>query len=317
MLANNPDINEVLAYQRHLGKGHDSLMDRLKYEIKFLRDLRRRRFDLTIGFTEGDRAAWSALFSGARHRLGAIHYSVGRFAPQRMIYNLPAPSHTPRMHEVEKHFYLLEQAGLKLRDNQPGPLRLVIPDDLRVWAQQQIAPLRPATVVHVHPVARWLWKCWPSAAMAEIIDWLQTERGARVVMTTGPEPRERSRAREIAAACRTKPLFFDGDLSLSQTAALSAVSDFYFGIDTAPMHMAAAVGTPVIALFGPTHADVWGPWTQRRELLVHPCACNETKTRACDWNQVRACMAAITPGEVKAAFDRLLPAPISGNPVPS
>jgi heptosyltransferase-3 len=144
--------------------------------------------------------------------------------------------------------------------------------------------------------------------MAEVIDWLQAERGARVVLTTGPEPRERGRARDIVAACRTKPLFFDGDLSLTQTAALSAAADLYFGIDTAPMHMAAAVGTPVLALFGPTDADVWGPWTPRREILSHACACNRNHARACDWSQVRACLSAITPAEAKAAIDRLLSA---------
>jgi heptosyltransferase-3 len=315
MLAHNPHLDDVLVYERHRGKGHGSLLERIGYELGFVRELRRRRFDLTIGFTEGDRAAWSAFFSGARYRLGTIHYATARFSPLRLTYNLPTPSHFPRLHEVEKHFWLLEQAGLELHDKKPGDLCLVIPDDLRAWAQTQLAPLRPNPVVHVHPVARWLWKCWRSEAMAEVIDWLQSERGARVVMTTGPEPRERGRAREIIAACRTKPLFFDGDLSLTQTAALSAASDLYFGIDTAPMHMAAAVGTPVIALFGPTHADVWGPWTPRRDILSHPCACNDTHARACDWNQVRACLASITTAEAKAALDRLLPAPVGGAPL--
>jgi heptosyltransferase-3 len=306
MLAGNPHLDEVLVYERHYGKGRGSLFSRAGCEWRFVRELRRRRFDLTIGFTEGDRAAWSALFSGARYRLGAVHYSASRFSPRRLIYNLPAPPHTPRMHEVEKHFYILEQAGLQLRDKKPGELCLVIPEGPRAWAQKQLAPLRPNPVVHVHPVARWLWKGWRNEAMAEVIDWLQAERGARVVLTTGPEPRERTRAREIVAACRTQPLFFDGDLSLTQTAALSAASDLYFGIDTAPMHMAAAVGAPVVALFGPTDADVWGPWTPHREILFQACVCNQTKTRACDWSRVRACLAAITPTEAKAAIDRLL-----------
>jgi heptosyltransferase-3 len=316
MLAGNPHLDEVLVYQRHHGASRGSLAARIGYEISFVRELRRRRFDLTIGFTEGDRAAWSALFSGARHRLGAVHYSASRFSPRRLIYNLPSPPHIPRMHEVEKHFYILEQAGLELREKKPGPLCLVIPEDLRAWAQKQLAPLRPNLVVHIHPVARWLWKSWRTEAMAEVIDWLQNERGARVVVTTGPEPRERGRAREIVSACRSQPLFFDGNLSLTQTAALSHAADLYFGIDTAPMHMAAAVGAPVVALFGPTDADVWGPWTPRREILAHACACNQTKTRACDWSQVRGCLAAITPAEAKAAIDRLLPARVAGASLP-
>jgi len=312
MLAQNPDVNEVLVYQRHEGKHRSGLLRRLRYELHFLRELRRRRFDLSIGFTDGDRAAWSAFFCGARYRLGAPHYSRGKYDPRRLIYNLPAPSSAPPMHEVEKQFYILEHAGLKLRSTRPGPLCLVVPEDLREWARKELAPLRPGPIVHIHPVARWLWKCWRSEAMAEVIDWLQTERGARVVVTTGPVARERSRAQEIVQLCRTAPLFFDGNLSLAQIAALSAESDGYFGVDTAPMHMAAAVGGPVIALFGPTDQTGWAPWTDRRCVLSHPCACNQTRTRACNWSQVRACLAAITPVEAKAALDRMLFSPKIG-----
>lgn len=142
--------------------------------------------------------------------------------------------------------------------------------------------------------------------MAATIDWLQTERNARVVMTTGPAPRELEHARAIVRLCRTQPLFYEGNLSLSQIAALSAESAGYFGVDTAPMHMAAAVGVPVIALFGPTNARNWGPWTPLARVLSHGCACNETHRKACAWEQVRACMTAITVPEAQAALDEML-----------
>jgi len=176
-----------------------------------------------------------------------------------------------------------------------------------VWAREQLAPLRPARVVHVHPVSRWLWKCWDNDRMAAVIDWLQTERGARVVVTSGPATRERDTARAIVALCRTAPLFFDGTLSLAQTAAISAESDGYFGVDTAPMHMAAAVGVPVVALFGPTHPKNWGPWTPLGRVLSKRCVCNDTSANEkCDWSQTRACLAAITAPEVHAALDEML-----------
>jgi heptosyltransferase-3 len=296
MLAHNPHIDDVLVYRRESAGA-------LGRELGFLRELRRRRFDLTIGFTDGDRTAWCSLLSGARYRLGSAHYSWNRFDPRRLIYNLPAPSSPPPMHEVERHFYLLEKAGLELRSTTPGELCLVVPENLRRWAREQIAPLRPARVVHIHPVARWLWKCWDNASMAAVIDWLQGERGARVVVTTGPVERERERAREIVALCRTKPFFFDGNLSLTQIAALSAATDGYFGVDTAPMHMAAAVGVPVVALFGPTDPKSWGPWTPRGCVLAAPCPCNEANRQLCDWNAVRACLASITVAQAQAAIE--------------
>jgi heptosyltransferase-3 len=308
MLAHNPHIDEVLAYER--GSGNRGPLARLVYELGFVRQLRKRHFDLTIGLTDGDRSGWYSLFCGARHRFGQPSYAwKSKLDPRTYAYNHPVYPPPEFMHEVKKHFWLLENAGLKLKSTEPGPLCLVIPDDLRAWARTELAPLRPARIVHVHAVSRWLWKCWDNNAMAAVIDWLQTERNARVVMTSGPAPRERERAQEIVRLCRTQPLFYDGNLSLSQIAALSAESDGYFGVDTAPMHMAAAVGVPVVALFGPTNPVSWGPWTPLAQVLQHPCLCNQTQREACDWQQVRACLAAITVPEAQAALDHMLSRP--------
>jgi heptosyltransferase-3 len=307
MLAGNPHIDEVLVYQRGELGGAGA-------EIRLVRELRRRRFDLTIGLTDGDRTAWYSLLCGAATRIGMPRHSWGKFDPRRRAYNFPVYPSAEPMHEVEKHFWLMEHAGLKLRTLSSKNLHLVVSKEIRAWARAELAPLRPARIVHVHPVSRWLWKCWRDEAMAEVIDWLQTEREARVVVTTGPAPLERDRAREIVRLCRTQPRFYDGNLSLEQTAALSAESDGYFGVDTAPMHMAAAVGAPVVALFGPTNAENWGPWTPLGRVLSHVCACNEAKRQVCDWSQVRACLTAITVAEAQAALDQMLALPLPATP---
>jgi heptosyltransferase-3 len=305
MLANNPHVDEVLVYPRN--EGEKDRLGALAKELRFVHELRRRHFDLTIGFTEGDRTAWYSLLCGAPYRLGIPQYAWNRFDLRRMAYNLPVYPDRQMRHEVVKHFFLLDQGGLKLRSPEPGPLYLAVSDDLRGWARQQLAASRPSRIVHVHPVSRWLWKCWRDEAMAEVIDWLQTERDARVVVTTGPAERERVRAQEIVRLCRTQPLFYDGNLTLSQIAALSAESSGYFGVDTAPMHMAAAVGVPVVALFGPTNPKNWGPWSPVGQVLTKYCACNDAANpEKCDWNQVRACLAAITVPETKAALDQML-----------
>jgi heptosyltransferase-3 len=307
MLAGNPHIDEVLVYQRDELGGPGA-------EIRLVRELRRRRFDLTIGLTDGDRTAWYSLLCGAATRIGLPRHSWGKFDPRRRAYNFPVYPSAEPMHEVEKHFWLMEHAGLKLRTPPSKNLCLMISGEMRAWARAELAPLRPGRIVHVHPVSRWLWKCWRDEAMAEVIDWLQTEREARVVVTTGPAPLERDRARQIVRLCRAQPRFYDGNLSLEQTAALSAGSDGYFGVDTAPMHMAAAVGAPVVALFGPTNAENWGPWTPLGRVLSHTCACNEAKRQVCDWSQVRACLAAITVTEAQAALDQMLALPLPATP---
>jgi len=294
MLEHNPHIDEVLVYRRD---------GTVWQELAFARELRRRRFDTTLALTEGQRTAWYSLLCDARYRIGV---DKKRKSKGHWAYNIPIYPVGGR-HEVETPFAMLANAGVELRTPKPGPLCLVVPEATRAWAREQLAPLRPARIVHVHPVSRWLWKCWESASMAAVIDWLQAERGARVVVTSGPVERERATARAIIAQCRTAPLFFEGNLTLGQTAALSAESDGYFGVDTAPMHMAAAVGVPVVALFGPTHAENWGPWTPLGRVLAKPCLCNDPESKQrCDWSRTRACLAAITVPEAQAALDEML-----------
>jgi heptosyltransferase-3 len=295
MLAHNPHVNEVLVYRRDSSWWG---------EFAFLRELRRRQFDLTIGFTEGERTAWYSLLCGARYRFGLLK---GKGVRRTWAYNFPMFPVRETLHEVEKHFVVLANAGLKMNAPLPGTLCLVVPEELRAWARAQLASLRPGRVVHVHPVSRWLWKCWENESMASVIDWLQSERQTRVVVTTGPARKERDKARAVIDLCRTSPIFFDGDLSLGQIAAISAESDGYFGVDTAPMHMAAAVGIPVVALFGPTHPENWRPWTPLGLVLAKDCPCNDpARPEKCDWTRTRACLAAITVPGAQAALDEML-----------
>jgi len=95
--------------------------------------------------------------------------------------------------------------------------------------------------------------------MAEVIDWLET-RNYRVVLTAAPVEAELQRADNILGHCNSSPIQLAGKLTLKQLAALSSISSLFFGVDSAPMHIAASQSTPVIALFGPSGEFDWGPW---------------------------------------------------------
>jgi heptosyltransferase-3 len=207
------------------------------------------------------------------------------------------------MHEVEKHAWLLRQVGVSGGD---GALCLKTDSTAEAWARALIKTLQPGKVVHVHPVSRWLFKCWEDSSMAAVIDWLQDERKAQVIVSTSDNPRERERAQQIIARCRTTPTVLDGNVSLEQLTALSAQTDCFFGVDTAPMHIAAAVGTPTVALFGPSNPAHWHPWSKNQITLSKECACRTSGGQVCDWTQTRACLAAITVEEAQRALDQFL-----------
>ena len=118
--------------------------------------------------------------------------------------------------------------------------------------------------MHVHPTSRWLFKTWNDKSMSEIMDYLQIKKKTRVIVTSSPEKKELDKAKKILKLCKSKPLQLLGKTSLKQLGALSSRAQLFFGVDSAPMHIAAAMNTPVIALFGPSGAFHWGPWDNQQ-----------------------------------------------------
>ncbi len=272
-------------------------------ELAFLGQLLRRRFDLTIGFTEGQRTAWYSRLCGARARFGLVKIERGL---RHWAYNFPMYP-VRREHEVQSHFTMLADAGLKLHATEPGPLCLVVPEADRVWAREQLAPLQPARIVHVHPVSRWLWKCWDNTAMAATIDWLQSERGARVVVTTGPAERERETARAIVAhAARhrsSSTAIFRSARSRRSRRSRTATSASIPRQCTWPRRWACRWSRSSVRRTRKTgaHGRLWAAYCRSY------CICNDvTAKEKCDWSRARACLAAITVQEAQAALDEML-----------
>ena len=86
-------------------------------------------------------------------------------------------------------------------------------------------------------------------------------KNKKVIITASPDKKERDRVEKIISLCKSKPVNFTGQLTLKQLAYLSYKAELYFGVDTAPMHMATAVDTTVLALMGGSEVIHWGPWS--------------------------------------------------------
>jgi heptosyltransferase-3 len=224
--------------------------------LGWLRALRREGFDLAINTTEGDRGALAAWLCGARDRIGFTKAGKSRLS----VRLLTEPVAWPEDHTHTVLTNLKLAAGLT--PHQERTVHLTVAPGDREWVAQTLRaggldPQRP--VVQVHPTSRWLFKCWHDEGMARAIDFLRAQ-GLQVVVTAGPGQKERAKLDRILALSRHDPLDLGGRLSLKQLAALTSRCRLFFGVDTAPMHMAAALGVPVIALFGPSGSFHWGPW---------------------------------------------------------
>jgi heptosyltransferase-3 len=303
MLTENPSLDEVLVFDprwKELPFGQ-----RVKKEANLVREVRRRRFDLAINLTEGDRGAFLCLGSRARYKVG-LFSNDRSFWWKKRIYDYIVRIPNWRDHIVEQNLEFPRSLGLNPQDK-----RVEIFYDARdkerierLLREEGVGPqdLR----VHIHPTSRWLFKCWRDEGMAKVIDRLQESAGVRTVLTSGPDRNELQRIESILKYCQTKPINLAGKTTLKQLAALSQQCRIFIGVDTAAMHIAAAVGTPVIALFGPSGEFNWGPWGDGHVVIKKDFACRPCGEDGCEGSKKSRCLEEISEEEVlEAAFQFL------------
>jgi heptosyltransferase-3 len=299
MISGHPRLHEILSLPPKLRDERGGT--RIRKEWKTVQEIRARAFDLVVNMSRGERGGWIAVLSGARLRLG---YKVASQEPgyKNWFYNVAVDQPVESIHEVEKNLRLLTGLGIEA---QTSPLTYVIPEEIGGWADTELARLKDRPIVHVHPASRWMFKCWDPRLMGAVISDLQAS-GNRIVLTCGPHLDETKHCQAILHHS-TPDLQYFGTLGLKQLGALIARARVFLGVDSAPMHIAAAVQTPTVALFGPTGAENWSPWRVPSAVLQKPCPCKEARAEKCDWRKdaVRACLAAITVEEVLSAVRRL------------
>jgi heptosyltransferase-3 len=157
--------------------------------------------------------------------------------------------------------------------------------------------------VHLHPASRWRFKCWPAERNAELIDRLAAD-GHNVVLTSAPD--EVGFIDEILNKAKSAPVSLAGKLSIKELGALTARARLFIGVDSMPMHLAAAMGTPTIALFGPSGENEWGPWNVERRVVTTTHTCRPCGYDGCGGGKLSECLAFLPVEPVYAAARELL-----------
>src|ERR1700682_6090565 len=261
MLEGHPAIAQVHAIDRSWKRQGAWLHARAEQAL--LSRLRARRYDLVVHLTEHPRGIWLA-------RLLRPRYSVARELDRAHwlwrksfthYYRLPRA--TPR-HLVECNLDGLRRIGVQPTSAEKA--LVVVPGDAAVRSARTLLEqhgVEPRRFIHLHPGSRWLFKCWSAERYAQFVDRL-SELGWRIVITGAPDSPERSLVDAIVAqtarSTRANLVDLTGQLNLRELAAVTREARIFVGVDSAPMHIAAAMQTPVIALFGPSGAVGGGPW---------------------------------------------------------
>lgn len=298
MLSGNPLLNEILVFDPQWKKL--PLKQRLKREWEFLRQVRQHRFDLAINFTEGDRGAFLCLVSGARFKIGVLRKDSS-FWWKKITFHKLVDVGKVEGHVIDQLLEIPRKLGIEIQDKKLE-IFYDVKDESKINQLLEKARVKERDIlIHIHPTAHWLFKCWRDEGMAEVIDALQKRNGWRVVLTSGLDPRELQKVNNIINLCHSHPINLAGQLTLKEMAALSRRCQLFIGVDTAPMHIAAAVGTPVVALFGPSGEKSWGPWGEGHIVIKKDMPCRPCGKDGCGGSKKSRCLEEITVAEVLEA----------------
>jgi heptosyltransferase-3 len=204
---------------------------------------------------------------------------------------------------VLQNLEVVRQFGIDTKHEQ---LDFFIPEDAKLFVKRVFEKnglTGNDTVVHVHPTSRWLFKCWKDKYMAEVIRRL-IDNGSKVIVTSSPEKHELEKAQYIISLVDSHQSLIDmtGKTTIKQLAAIADASDIFIGVDSAPMHIAAAVGTPVIAVFG-AGVKSWRPWCERHIVLFKEAVSRKGIKRK---EYIKENLLQITPDDVMKEVQQLL-----------
>lgn len=259
-----------------------------------LRDRLRRRFDLAIDLQNKLRSRLIAR-AAAPERITFKRRSAGR----ALLALFGSDRPLVRAHATQLYAEALAPLGI----GAPGPMRIHLSRTAQAVAEDALAPVRGPAVA-LAPGARWATKRWPPERFAEVADALAAQ-GYAIVLAGGPGDREAFAA--FRAATRAPVAADLSPLPVDALAAAIGRVKLLVACDSGPVHLAGAVGTPALALFGPTSAVRWGPLPPGRALsLGMGCApCSNHGGETCPEGHHR-CMADLGAEQVVAAARELL-----------
>lgn len=234
ILKSDPQIDRTIVYDNR--REHTGLKGRLK----LIRSLRQEEYDLVVNLRD----------SLLARCISAEHWGLVRGDRNR--------------HAVTRYLEVLNKRGIDTKDARPCiQLTEVEKTDVKNLRQENVHANK-RILIGIHPGGNWEYKLWSAEKFAQLADILQMSHDASILLFAGPN--ERKLQAKIARTMDTPPVIIETD-NLRKVAALISSCNLYIGNDTGPMHIAAAVGTPAIALFGSTDPTRSGPYGEQNTVV--------------------------------------------------
>ncbi|CAM2769190.1 glycosyltransferase family 9 protein [Helicobacter burdigaliensis] len=243
-------LDTTYLHKIHTLKRHKQPFLRLKSEIALLYAIKKEKYDIVFGLTSGERTAFLSFFSGAKIKVGFPPSSFWA----KNIY-------THKLSYKAQHNIQSNLDALRILDIKIISIKVLPP---KLQSSKKLENL-PKNFIHLHFFSDWSYKCLSFEFYAKLLDFIAKEFKIKCVLTASNNPQELANIHAIKKLLKSEVLIFEGNLSLKEVSLLNSKALAFVGVDTSIMHLSAANNTPTFAFFGPSFADVWGPWDNSLE----------------------------------------------------
>jgi len=291
VLQGHPYINKIITITRAS----------LTARARVAREIRSARYDVVYNLHGGTTATILTRTTGARNRVGYSTYQYSN------LHNHLAPSSSSlwgqqKTHSVEQQLALLGWTGVPVTDRPPT--QLAVTEEARASIEKKLdsAQITTDRLALVHPAAAFATKQWATDKFARTVEFLH-EAGFATVAIAGPN--ETSVLKDLISNSTAKIVTFE--LSLPEVTALASRSELFVGNDSGIAHIASAVGTPSVVIFGSSNIAHWRPWNRSAaEVVYEEMPCQPCHGYYCEKFEQPECILRVPVSRVTAAIERVL-----------
>ena len=295
LLAGSPEIDQILTFDED--KWNKSISTRLR----LLWQIRKGKYDLAVVFNPTKRFHILTYLAGIPRRLGYT-----RKWGFLLTHKIEDKKSLGQKHEVEYNLDLVRSVGA---DTDKKNISITVEKkDTRFVGDLLLkyAITAQDLIIAIHPHSSNPAKSWPRENFASVADELRSRFAAKVAIIGAAQ--ERNSVIDLISLTKYPPINLSGELTLKQLAAFFQRCALVISNDSGPVHIAVAMGTPTVVIFGRNIPGVspkrWGPWGNGHIVLHKDAGCNPCLDRKCPYNF--KCLTSISPEEVLKAVERQL-----------
>ncbi|HEY0428277.1 MAG TPA: glycosyltransferase family 9 protein [Pyrinomonadaceae bacterium] len=293
ILENFDAVDNVLTFSRK------SKRSRLDVLIK----LRRAKYDVVFNLHGGTTSTFFVRAAGAAHRVGFAHYRYA-FLYNHLLSSAKDFWHRETIHSAEQHLALLGFAGVPVSDKTKT--RLVVTEKARNSIENKLSSAignPQSAFALIHPTAAFDTKQWATENFARVAEFLH-EKGLSIIAIA--TEKERAVLENLKQSARVPVITFN-DLTLPEITALASRAKLFVGNDSGIAHIAAAVETPLVVVFGSSNINHWRPWTNApNEIVYQKMACQPCAGHFCAQFGEPRCILNVTTESVIKAIEKII-----------